>query len=73
MCVCVCPSFENALSKAQLKKAGGTSRIIPEMLVFGGPVLHRALLNLFRKVWREVCVFDEWRDALVVPEGLEGV
>ena len=59
--------FENALGKVKLKKAGGTSRIVPEMLVFGGPVLHRVLLNLFRKVWGEGCVFDDWRDALVIP------
>ena len=35
--------------------------------MFGGPVLHRALLGLFRKAWREGCVFDNWRDALVIP------
>ena len=59
--------FANALSKVKLRKAGGTSRISPEMIVAGGPVLHRVLLNLFRQVWGEGCVFDEWRDALVVP------
>ena len=57
--------FANALSKVKLRKAGGTSRISPEMIVAGGPVLHRVLLNLFRQVWG--CVFGEWRDALVVP------
>ena len=31
--------FENALSKVKLRKAGGTSRISPEMIVAGGPVL----------------------------------
>jgi len=59
--------FENALGKVKLRKASGTSRISPEMLVSGGPVLHRVLLGLFRRVWREGCVFGEWRDALVVP------
>ena len=59
--------FAKALSKVKLRKAGGTSRISPEMIVAGGPVLHRVLLNLFRQVWGEGCVFDEWRDALVVP------
>ena len=59
--------FENALSKVKLRKAGGTSRISPEMIVAGGPVLHRVLLNLFKQVWGEGCMFDEWRDALVVP------
>ena len=59
--------FVNALSKVKLRKTGGTSRISPEMIVAGGPVLHQVLLNLFRQVWGEGCVFDEWRDALVVP------
>ena len=59
--------FENALSKVKLRKAGGTSRISPEMIVAGGPVLFRVLLNPFRQVLGEGCVFDEWRDALVVP------
>ena len=59
--------FENALSKVKVRKAGGTSRISPEMIVAGGAVLHQVLLNLFRQVWGEGCVFDEWRDALVVP------
>jgi len=52
------------LGKVKMKKAGGTSRIVPEMLVFGGLVLHWVLLGLFRRVWREGCMFDDWRDAL---------
>ena len=59
--------FANALSKVKLRKAGGTSRISPEMIVASGPVLHLVLLNLFRQVCGEGCVFDKWRDTLVVP------
>ena len=33
--------FESALDKVKMRKAGGTSIIVPEMLVFGGPVLQR--------------------------------
>jgi len=33
--------FESALGKVKMRKAGGTSIIVPEMLVFGGPVLQR--------------------------------
>ena len=30
----------------KLRKAGGTSRIVPEELMFGGLLLHRVLLGL---------------------------
>ena len=43
--------FESALGKVKLRKAGGTSRIVPKMLVFGGLVLYLVLLGLFRRVW----------------------
>ena len=59
--------FQRALGKLRLRKAGGESGVIPEMLVFGGPVLHKVLLELFQKVWSEGQVFAAWRDALVVP------
>ena len=59
--------FESTLGKVKMRKAGGTSRNVPEMLVLGGPVLHRVLLGLFRKVRKESCVFDDWRNALVIP------
>ena len=39
--------FQRALSKLRLRKAGGDSGVLPEMLVFGGPVLHTVLLDLF--------------------------
>ena len=45
--------FESALGKGKLRKTGDTSRIVPEMVVFGGPVLHQVLC-LFRRVWREL-------------------
>ena len=59
--------FESALGKVKMRKAGGTSRSVPEMLVLGGPVLHQVLLGLFRKVRREGCVFDDWRNAFWIP------
>ena len=42
--------FDDALSKVKLRKAGGTSRNSPEMIVAGGPVLYQVLLNLFRQM-----------------------
>ena len=67
VCVCVC-----ALSKLRPRKAGGDSGVLLEMLVFGGPVLHTVLLDLFQRVWREDQVFAAWRDALVVPVPKKG-
>ena len=64
--------FQRALSKLRLRKAGGDSGVLPEMLVFGGPVLHTVLLDLFQRVWREGQVFAAWRDALVVPVPKKG-
>ena len=37
------------------------------MVVFGGFVLHKLLLDLFQRAWSEDRVFAAWRDALVVP------
>ena len=36
------------------------------MLVFGGPVFHKVLLELLRRVWSKVQVFATW-DVLVDP------
>ena len=32
-----------------------------------GPVLLDRLLFLMQTVWKEGCVFQDWRDALIVP------
>ena len=47
----------------------GDSGVLPEILVFGGPVLHTVL---FQRVWREGQVFAAWRDSLVVPVPKKG-
>jgi len=59
--------FRNTLGKVKLRKVGGTSRIVTEMLMFGGGSVlhHQILLGLVKMVWREGCVFDDWRDAPV--------
>ena len=64
--------FQRVLSKLQPRKAGGDSGVLPEILVFGGPVLHTVLLVLFQRVWREGWVFAAWRDALVIPVPKKG-
>ena len=38
--------LDTALGMVKLRKAGGTSRIVAEVLMFGGLLLHRVLLGL---------------------------
>ena len=49
------------------RKAGGLSGLIPELVLCGGPVLFDRLFALMQIVWKEGCVFKDWRDALIVP------
>ena len=61
------PEILEALSRVKWKKAGGMSRVTPEMVLFGGSAFHQALLGAFQKVWRDDEVFEEWRNAMVIP------
>ena len=56
-----------ALGKLKLKKAGGKSGILPELLVCGGADLEERLLQLMTGTWEEDEVVDDWRDAIIVP------
>ena len=64
--------YQGALGKLKLRISGEESGVTPEMLVFGGPVLHNVLFELFQRVWSEGQVFAAWRDALVVPVPKKG-
>jgi len=46
---------------------GGLSGILQDLVLCGGPVLLERLLVLMQAVWKEGCVFKDWRDALTVP------
>ena len=60
------------MSRLRARKAGGLSGILPELVLCGGPVLLDRLLALMQIVWREGCVFKDWRDALIVPVPKKG-
>ena len=64
--------LETALSRLKVKKAGGLSGILPEMILCGGPTLHSRLLTLIEAVWREGEVFKDWKDAVIVPVPKKG-
>ena len=53
--------LEVALSQLKVRKAGGLSGILPELILFGGAVLRDRLLALVKDVWNEGRVFDVWR------------
>ena len=64
--------LKTALSRLKVRKAGGLSGILPEMILCGGPALHSRLLTLMEAVWREGEVFKDWKDAVIVPVPKKG-
>ena len=56
-----------ALQKLRRRKAGGSSGILPEMILSGGAELWDRLLQLMEKIWEEQTVVQDWKDAVVVP------
>ena len=42
------------------------------MVLCGSPILFDRLLVLMQAVWRDGCVFKDWRDALIVPVPKKG-
>ena len=55
------------LCKMKGNKASGKNGVLPKMIKYCGTELLDYLVELFRKVWQEGCVPQEWRDALIVP------
>ena len=64
--------LEIALSHLKVRKTGGLSGILPEMILYGGPALHDRLFALMEIVWREGAVFGDWRDGVIVPVRKKG-
>lgn len=64
--------LEVAFSWLKMRKAGGLTGIVPELILYGGPVLQDRLLALIKGVWSESRVFSAWRDALIVPAPKKG-
>ena len=64
--------LEDAMSRLKARKAGGLSGILPELVLCGSPVLFDRLLVLMQAIWRDGCVFKDWRDALIVPVPKKG-
>ena len=56
-----------AMSSLKVGKAGGKNGVLPEMLKCCGANLLEHLVKLFHQVWRDGCVPQEWKDALIVP------
>ena len=56
-----------AMSSLKGGKAGGKNGVLPELLKCCGANLLEHLVKLFHQVWRDGCVPQEWKDALIVP------
>ena len=57
----------DVLCKMKGNKASGKNGVLPEMIKCCGTELLDYLVELFKKVWQEGCVPQEWKDALIVP------
>ena len=56
-----------ALTKLKMRKAGGKSDVLPELIHHGGVDLWDRMLEVMQKVWEEGKVVRDWQDAVVVP------
>ena len=56
-----------ALTKLKMRKAGGKSGVLPELILHGGVDLWDRMLEVMQKVWEEGKVVRDWQDAVVVP------
>ena len=48
-------------------KAAGESGTLPELLMYGSPVIVDKLVGLFSLVWRDGCVVGSYYNSLIVP------
>ena len=60
-------SIQVAIGHLKSHKAAGESGVLPELLMCGGTVIVKKLVELFDLVWRDGCVVRDWRNALIVP------
>lgn len=56
-----------ALCKMKMRKAGGKSGILPELVRHGGPELWDRILKPMKQVWEDGKVVSDWQGAVIVP------
>ena len=56
-----------ALTKLKMRKAGGKSGVLPELILHGGVDLWDRMLEVIQKVWEEGKVVRNCQDAVIVP------
>ena len=61
-----------ALTNLKMRKAGGKSSVLPELILHGGLYLWDRMLEVMQKVWEEGKVVRDWQDAVVVPVTKKG-
>ena len=50
-----------------MRKAGGKSGVLPELILYGDINLWDRMLEMMQKVWEEGEVVKDWQDTVVVP------
>ena len=58
---------EEVRAKLKMRKAGGKSGVLPELILHGGVDLLDRMLEVMQKVWEEGKVVRNWQDAVAVP------
>ena len=62
----------NALSNITGNRAGGSSKILPEMVKVCSNELLEYLMKLFSHAWNSRSVSQDWKDALLIPVPKKG-
>ena len=56
-----------ALNKLKMRKAGGKSGVLPELILHSGVDMWNRMLEVIQKVWAEAKMVRDWQDAVVIP------
>ena len=59
--------LQRVICKLKKGKAGGITGILPELIAYGGQELWNRMLRLMQSVWEEGKVFEDWKNADIVP------
>ena len=58
--------MQKAISQLSNSKAPGTDAIQAEVYKYGGPVLHQKLVDIFKSIWQQGTVLQDFKNALII-------
>ena len=59
--------IRKAIKRLKNNKATGIDGINAELMKYGGEAMEEELLVLYKKIWREMTILDEWHEGIYVP------